>query len=105
VYDISESGQPQLVYSAKLGEAVQALDGGYVTSASHADLLVHTFSGRVGLSGWDGACRGLLGLAAALAARASCVASGGCLVGEFRGMASPGGRARVEPLVSVLPTL
>ncbi len=48
MYDIDESGQPQLVFSTKLHESIMSLDGGYVSSATLPDLLVQTFSGRVG---------------------------------------------------------
>jgi hypothetical protein len=48
VYDIDESGQPQLVFSTLLHESIMSLDGGYVSGATLPDLLVQTFSGRVG---------------------------------------------------------
>lgn len=58
VWDIDESGTPQKVFSAKLPESICSVDGGYVTSASSPDIIVHTFSGKVsGTAGEPQGCR------------------------------------------------
>jgi hypothetical protein len=49
VWDIDPQGQPQLVVSTQLPESITAVDGGYITNAGSPDIIVHTFTGKVGL--------------------------------------------------------
>ncbi|KAL6757581.1 bardet-biedl syndrome 7 protein [Haematococcus lacustris] len=47
LYDVDEHGAMQQVFSARLVESINTIDGGYVTSSVQPDLLVHTFTGKV----------------------------------------------------------
>lgn len=51
VWDIDTQGQPQLVVSTQLPESITAVDGGYITNAGSPDIIVHTFTGKVGTGG------------------------------------------------------
>ena len=48
VWDVDPQGQPQLVVSTQLPECITAVDGGYITNAGSPDIIVHTFTGKVG---------------------------------------------------------
>lgn len=48
MWDIDPQGQPQLVVSTQLPESITAVDGGYITNAGSPDIIVHTFTGKVG---------------------------------------------------------
>lgn len=41
---------PSQVFSTQLPESICTVDGGYVTSAAAADIIVHTFTGKVRLA-------------------------------------------------------
>jgi len=47
IYDMDEQGGLQQVYSAKLSESINTLDGGCVTSLTVPEIVLHTFSGKV----------------------------------------------------------
>jgi hypothetical protein len=44
------------VFSVQLPESICSVDGGYVTSAAAADIIVHTFTGKVGAAGRRRSC-------------------------------------------------
>lgn len=46
VYTLDENGQPRRVFEKNLGESIQTLASGRVTTGFH-EILVHTFSGKV----------------------------------------------------------
>jgi hypothetical protein len=71
VWDVDEQGVPYRVYSTSLHESITAVAGGYVTSPTTQDILVHTFTGKVCALGcgwcvagaaedWEGLHQGLL---------------------------------------------
>lgn len=47
---------PSQVFSVQLPESICSVDGGYVTSAAAADIIVHTFTGKVGAAGRRRSC-------------------------------------------------
>jgi len=47
VWDVDESGEPRRVFATQLPESICTVDGGYVTSAAAAEIIVHTFTGKV----------------------------------------------------------
>lgn len=47
VYDVEGGGELRAVFSIKLAESLNAVDGGYVTSLNAQELVLHTFSGKV----------------------------------------------------------
>ena len=49
------------VFSTQLPESICSVDGGYVTSAAAADIIIHTFTGKVGHDAGDRACRRYIG--------------------------------------------
>lgn len=73
VWDIDPQGQPQLVVSTQLPESITAVDGGYITNAGSPDIIVHTFTGKVGAQDSDRGGRGRSGMMVGLQGnRAEC---------------------------------
>ena len=47
VWDVDEGGLPYRVFTTQVHESISAVAGGYITSPTSQDILVHTFSGKV----------------------------------------------------------
>lgn len=48
------AAHPAQVFTARLGESVNALEGGCITSLTVAEVILHTFSGKVSEEGFLG---------------------------------------------------